>query len=56
MNSLPDSVKNKDSKSIQLDNSYLYGDKDSNYFDKMFPILMGFFVFLFVFLISVLHY
>lgn len=52
MNSLPDSVKNKDSKSIQLDNSYLYGDKDSNYFDKMFPILMGFFVFLFVFLIS----
>ncbi|MGN5883639.1 MULTISPECIES: ABC transporter permease [Staphylococcus] len=31
---------------------YLYGDQDSSYFDKMFPILMGFFVFLFVFLIS----
>lgn len=31
---------------------YLYGNADSSYFDKMFPILMGFFVFLFVFLIS----
>lgn len=52
MNSLPQAAKNKDTNDIQLDHSYLYGDKDSNYFDKMFPILMGFFVFLFVFLIS----
>lgn len=37
---------------ISIDNHYLYGDSDSNYFDKMFPILIGFFVFLFVFLIS----
>ena len=49
---LPQSAKNKDTKDIQLDNTYLYGDEDSNYFDKMFPILMSFFVFLFVFLIS----
>ncbi len=52
LNSLPQSSKNKGSEDIQLDNRYLYGDKNSNYFDKMFPILMGFFVFLFVFLIS----
>lgn len=52
MNSLPQTTKNKGSEDIQLDNSYWYGDKNSNYFDKMFPILMGFFVFLFVFLIS----
>ncbi|WP_145462173.1 ABC transporter permease [Staphylococcus hominis] len=52
MVSLPQSAKNKDSKDIQLENTYLYGDEHSNYFDKMFPILMSFFVFLFVFLIS----
>lgn len=52
MVSLPQSAKNKDTKDIKLDNTYLYGDEDSNYFDKMFPILMSFFVFLFVFLIS----
>ena len=45
MNSMPQAAKNKDTNDIQLDHSYLYGDKDSNYFDKMFPILMGFFVF-----------
>lgn len=50
--SLPQSAKNKDAKDIQLENTYLYGDEHSNYFDKMFPILMSFFVFLFVFLIS----
>ena len=49
---LPQSAKNKDAKDIQLENTYLYGDEHSNYFDKMFPILMSFFVFLFVFLIS----
>ena len=52
MVSLPQSAKNKDTKDIQLDNTYLYGDEDSNYFDKMFPILMSFFVFYLFFLIS----
>lgn len=52
MVSLPQSAKNKNAKDIQLENTYLYGDEHSNYFDKMFPILMSFFVFLFVFLIS----
>lgn len=37
---------------LSLKSHYLYGNADSTYFDKMFPILMGFFVFLFVFLIS----
>ena len=50
MVSLPQSAKNKDAKRYQLENTYLYGDEHSNYFDKMFPILMSFFVFLFVFL------
>lgn len=50
MVSLPQSAKNKDTKDIQLDNTYLYGDEDSNYFDKMFPILMSFFVFYLFFL------
>ena len=45
MVSLPQSAKNKDAKDIQLENTYLYGDEHSNYFDKMFPILMSFFVF-----------
>ncbi|WP_300561179.1 ABC transporter permease [Companilactobacillus sp.] len=36
----------------KIHNSYVYGNKDTNFFDKMLPILMGFFVFFFVFLIS----
>lgn len=32
--------------------SYLYGNADSTFFDKIFPILVGFFIFFFVFLIS----
>lgn len=35
-----------------ITNHYVYGDKNTNFFDKMLPILMGFFVFFFVFLIS----
>lgn len=38
--------------SPQIHNKYIYGDKNTNFFDKMLPILMGFFVFFFVFLIS----
>ncbi|QIL50724.1 ABC transporter permease [Weissella coleopterorum] len=36
----------------KIHNVYNYGDKNTSYLDKMLPILMGFFVFFFVFLIS----
>lgn len=36
----------------QIKNSYQYGDKDTNFFSKMIPVFIGFFVFFFVFLIS----
>jgi len=36
----------------KITNHYVYGDKNTGYFSKMLPILMGFFVFFFVFLIS----
>ena len=39
-------------KTPKITNHYIYGDKDTGYFAKMLPILMGFFVFFFVFLIS----
>lgn len=35
-----------------IETAYLYGGADSSFFDKIFPILIGFFVFFFVFLIS----
>lgn len=35
-----------------IHNSYNYGDGNSTFFDKMMPIMIGFFIFLFVFLIS----
>jgi len=35
-----------------VDISYIYGDKDTEFFDVLSPILIGFFVFFFVFLIS----
>jgi len=37
---------------FSVENSYIYGDANSSFFDKIFPILIGFFVFFFVFLIS----
>ncbi|MGT2637051.1 ABC transporter permease [Streptococcus ratti] len=43
-----DSLKSK----VKLSEKYIYGDKDTTFFTKMTPILMGFFVFFFVFLIS----
>lgn len=46
---MPKSMQMKNKQDIDISNHYLYGDSNSNYFDKMFPILMGFFVFLFVF-------
>ncbi|WP_461215898.1 ABC transporter permease [Lacticaseibacillus sp. GG6-2] len=36
----------------KISNHYQYGDKNTGFFDKILPILMGFFVFFFVFLIS----
>ena len=36
----------------KITSHYVYGDADTGFFDKMLPILMGFFVFFFVFLIS----
>lgn len=35
-----------------VETDYIYGDKDSNFFDLLSPILIAFFVFFFVFLIS----
>lgn len=37
---------------FSIKNAYVYGGVDSSFFDKIFPILIGFFVFFFVFLIS----
>lgn len=45
-------TKSTSQKTPKITNSYVYGDKDTGYFAKMLPILMGFFVFFFVFLIS----
>lgn len=39
-------------KAPTITNHYVYGDSSTGFFDKMLPILMGFFVFFFVFLIS----
>lgn len=38
--------------SLPIENSYIYGDEDLSFFDTLSPILIGFFVFFFVFLIS----
>jgi len=43
-----ESMKNK----LSIDESYIYGDENLSYFDTISPILIGFFVFFFVFLIS----
>ncbi|KYD07818.1 ABC transporter permease [Heyndrickxia sporothermodurans] len=36
----------------KIETSYIYGNKDTTFFDVLNPILIGFFVFFFVFLIS----
>ncbi|EOL44126.1 ABC transporter permease [Enterococcus phoeniculicola] len=38
--------------SFKVKSEYVYGTKNSTFFDKILPILVGFFVFFFVFLIS----
>ncbi|WP_419393229.1 ABC transporter permease [Cytobacillus praedii] len=35
-----------------IDTAYIYGNKDTTFFDQLSPILVGYFVFFFVFLIS----
>ncbi|MGM9905465.1 ABC transporter permease [Lactobacillus sp.] len=40
------------SQKVKIVNHYRYGDKDTGYFAKIAPILMAFFIFFFVFLIS----
>ncbi|BDR60158.1 ABC transporter permease [Lactobacillus xylocopicola] len=42
----------KQTSKVKINNHYRYGNKDTGFFAKMVPILLGFFVFLFVFLIS----
>ncbi|WP_419954489.1 ABC transporter permease [Neobacillus niacini] len=39
-------------KSLKINTSYIYGNEDTIFFDQLNPILVGFFVFFFVFLIS----
>lgn len=39
-------------KSPQIHNHYNYGDSNTGFFAKIIPILMGFFIFFFVFLVS----
>lgn len=43
---------NKASSKGKVTSKYVYEDSDTNFFDKILPILMGFFVFFFVFLVS----
>lgn len=45
-------TKSTSQRAPKITNHYVYGDKNTGYFAKMLPILMGFFVFFFVFLIS----
>ncbi|MFE8697765.1 ABC transporter permease [Cytobacillus sp. FJAT-53684] len=47
-----DSIKIETIKAPEVDTSYIYGSKDTDFFDQLSPILVGFFVFFFVFLIS----
>lgn len=49
---LPQAPNNKKTSNVKIVNHYQYGNKDTGFFAKMVPILLGFFVFLFVFLIS----
>jgi ABC-2 type transport system permease protein len=45
-------VKMEQVKAPEVNTSYIYGNKDTIFFDQLSPILVGFFVFFFVFLIS----
>lgn len=45
-------IKQPTIKQMKLKNHYAYGNADTGFFNKILPILIGFFVFFFVFLIS----
>lgn len=45
-------IKSSAGSTTKITNHYNYGDADTNFFSKMIPLMMGFFVFFFVFLIS----
>ncbi|WHY01210.1 ABC transporter permease [Neobacillus sp. DY30] len=45
-------VKMEPVKAAEINTSYLYGNEETIFFDQLSPILVGFFVFFFVFLIS----
>ncbi|MCM3693521.1 ABC transporter permease [Neobacillus niacini] len=45
-------IKMEQVKAPEINTSYIYGNKDTIFFDQLSPILVGFFVFFFVFLIS----
>lgn len=47
-----DPLQMKITKAPELTTSYIYGNEDTIFFDQLSPILVGFFVFFFVFLIS----
>lgn len=51
INSLPIKISNNQVKS-NVNITYLYGSKDSTTFDSIAPLLMGFFIFFFVFLMA----
>ena len=41
-----------DQQQVEIETAYVYGDEDTEFFDVLSPVLVGFFVFFFVFLIS----
>ncbi|WP_286137169.1 ABC transporter permease, partial [Philodulcilactobacillus myokoensis] len=45
-------INNQSISNPTVHNHYIYGDSNSTYFNKIIPVLIGFFVFMFVFLIS----
>ena len=49
---MPNSIPQTGIQAPTIETAYLYGDQDTNFFDVLSPILVGFFVFFFVFLIS----
>ncbi|KOP71719.1 ABC transporter permease [Bacillus sp. FJAT-21945] len=52
-NKVPGDLKKLEQKKApEIDTAYIYGNKETTFFDQLSPILVGYFVFFFVFLIS----
>lgn len=49
---VPNNKQLENDSKVKITSHYKYGNKDTGFFTKMIPILLGFFVFFFVFLIS----